>query len=348
LARRRESRLSKGFWTPAFAGVTTWVSSYEIIICCASAIFWHTQQEINLPESSGGRQFATGQRQQASCMGTGYAGPQRAHSSIFSRHEVPHMNTIDLNSDVGESFGNYKLGLDEAVIPLITSANIACGFHAGDPSVMRKTVSLAKQHGVALGAHPGFPDLMGFGRRNLDASLNEIKDYIAYQVGALHAFAAMEGLKLQHVKPHGALYNMAVKNPAIWEAVAEVLAGVDQNLILVVLAGSNREELQSIGSRFGIRVAFEFFADRAYNPDGSLVSRREPGAVIHDQELAGRRVLKLVKEGKVVAVDGREIPLAAETICVHGDNPTAVMLTKKIRETLLVSGIEVKPMGTFI
>jgi len=258
------------------------------------------------------------------------------------------MNTIDLNSDVGESFGNYKLGLDEAVIPLITSANIACGFHAGDPSVMRKTMALAKKHGVAPGAHPGFPDLMGFGRRNMDVSLNEIKDYIAYQVGALHAFASMEGLKLQHVKPHGALYNMAVKNWDIWEAVAEVLAAVDRDLILVVLAGSNRNELKSIGSRFGIRIAFEFFADRAYNPDGSLVSRKEPGAVIHDQELAARRVLKLVKEGKVVAVDGTEIELAAETICVHGDNPTAVMLTKKIRETLLVSGIEVKPMGTFI
>jgi len=258
------------------------------------------------------------------------------------------MNTIDLNSDVGESFGNYKLGLDEAVIPLITSANIACGFHAGDPSVMRKTVALAKQHGVAPGAHPGFPDLMGFGRRNMDASLNEIKEYIVYQVGALHAFAAVDGLKLQHVKPHGALYNMAVKNSAVWEAVAEVLARVDRDLILVVLAGSNRKELKSMGSRFGIRIACEFFADRAYNPDGSLVSRREPGAVIHDQELAARRVLKLVKEGKVEAVDGTEIELAAETICVHGDNPTAVMLAKKIRETLLVSGIEVKPMGTFI
>jgi UPF0271 protein len=213
---------------------------------------------------------------------------------------------------------------------------------------MRKTIALAKQHGVAPGAHPGFPDLMGFGRRNMDATLSEIKDYIAYQVGALHAFAATEGLKLQHVKPHGALYNMAVKNPAIWEAVAEVLAGMDRDLILVVLAGGNRKELESIGSRFGIRVAFEFFADRAYNPDGSLVSRKEPGAVIHDQDLAARRVLKLVKDGTVVAVDGSEIALAAETICVHGDNPAAVMLTKKIRETLLVSGVEVKPMGKFI
>jgi UPF0271 protein len=258
------------------------------------------------------------------------------------------MNKIDLNSDVGESFGNYKLGLDEEVIPLITSANIACGFHGGDPSVMRKTVGLAKKHGITPGAHPGFPDLMGFGRRNMDASLTEIKDYVTYQVGALRAFTAMEGLKLQHVKPHGALYNMAVKNPAIWEAVAEVLAGVDRDLILVVLAGSNRSDLQAIGSRFGIRVAFEFFADRAYNPEGSLVSRREPGAVIHDQELAARRVLKLVKEGKVAASDGTEIELAAETICVHGDNPTAVTLTKRIRETLLASGIEVKPMGTFI
>jgi UPF0271 protein len=257
-------------------------------------------------------------------------------------------NKIDLNSDVGESFGNYTLGLDEEVIPLISSANIACGFHAGDPGVMRKTLTLAKKHGVAPGAHPGFPDLLGFGRRNMDASFEEIKDYITYQVGALQAFAAMEGLTLQHVKPHGALYNMAVKNTAIWEAVAEVLARVDHRLVLVVLAGVNRDELHHIGSRFGIRIAFEFFGDRAYNPDGSLVSRKEPGSVIHDQDLAASRILKLVKEGKVVARDGTEIELSADTICVHGDNPTAVTLTGKLRETLTASGIEIAPMGSFI
>jgi UPF0271 protein len=255
---------------------------------------------------------------------------------------------IDLNSDVGESFGNYRLGLDEEVIPLITSANIACGFHAGDPTVMKKTMALAKKHGVAPGAHPGFPDLLGFGRRNMDASLEEIKDYTSYQVGALQAFAAMHGLTLQHVKPHGALYNMAVNNTAIWGAVAEALARIDPRLVLVVLAGVNREELLRMGSRFGIRIAFEFFGDRAYNPDGSLVSRREPGSVIHDQDSAASRILKLVREGKVVARDGTEIELAADTICVHGDNPTAVTLTKKIRETLTASGIEIAPLGSFL
>jgi UPF0271 protein len=210
---------------------------------------------------------------------------------------------------------------------------------------MRRTISLAKQHGVAPGAHPGFPDLMGFGRRNMDATLNEIKDYIAYQVGALYA-SPLWRIETPARETSRCSLQHGGKNPASGKPL--VLAGVDRDLILVVLAGSNRKELISIGSRFGVRVAFEFFADRAYNPDGSLVSRREPGAVLHDQELAARRVLKLVKEGKVVAVDGTEIELAAETICVHGDNPTAVMLTKKIRETLLVSGIEVKPMGTFI
>ena len=166
---------------------------------------------------------------------------------------------IDLNSDVGESFGNYKLGMDEDVIPLISSANIACGFHAGDPAVMKRTISIAKESGVAVGAHPGFPDLIGFGRRNLDASLEEIYDYVLYQIGALQAFAAAQGVKLQHVKPHGALYNMAVQNSEIWDAVAQAIAAVDQQLILFVLGGSNRKDLDAIGTRHGIRIAFEFF-----------------------------------------------------------------------------------------
>jgi len=255
---------------------------------------------------------------------------------------------IDLNSDVGESFGAYKLGLDEEVIPLISSANIACGFHAGDPKVMKKTISLAKQHGVAPGAHPGLPDLIGFGRRHMDVTLDEIRDYVTYQIGAIQAFAAMEGLKVRHVKAHGALYNMAVKKTDIWEAMAEVLAGVNRDLILVVLAGPNRNELEAIGERCGIRIAFEFFGDRAYNTDGSLVSRRENGAVIHDHQVAAKRVLKMVTEGKVVAKDGSEIELNADTICVHGDNPQAVALIKKIRETLIAFGIEIASMGTFL
>ena len=258
------------------------------------------------------------------------------------------LKAIDLNSDVGESFGNYKLGLDEDVIPLISSANIACGYHAGDPAVMRQTVALARTHGVGLGAHPGLPDLVGFGRRNMDVTLEEIRDFVTYQIGALQAVAALQGARLQHVKPHGALYNMAVKTPEIWGAVAEVMAKLDERLILFVLAGPDRQELQAIGRRRGIRIAFEFFADRAYNSDGTLVSRKLPGAVIHDNDVVAAKVVKLVKEGKVKTVDGSEIELQAETICVHGDNPKAVALVRQIRETLDAAGVAVKPAEAFM
>jgi UPF0271 protein len=255
---------------------------------------------------------------------------------------------IDMNSDVGESFGNYKLGLDEAVIPMISSANIACGFHAGDPAVMKRTIAIAKENGVALGAHPGFPDLIGFGRRSMDVSLEEIQDYVIYQIGALQAFAASQGMKLQHVKPHGALYNMAVGNIEIWDAVAEAIAALDSQLILFVLAGPGRQDLEAIGAKHGIRIAYEFFGDRAYNPDGSLVSRKLPGAVIHDHQLVAEKVLKMVTEGRVICADGSEIQLAADTICVHGDNPAALTLVKKIRETLEASGIEIASPDTFL
>jgi len=258
------------------------------------------------------------------------------------------LKKIDLNSDVGESFGNYKLGLDEEVIPLISSANIACGFHAGDPAVMRHTIAIARENGVAIGAHPGFPDLVGFGRRKLDASLEEIRDYVTYQIGALQAFAAAQGVKLQHVKPHGALYNMAVKNTAIWDAVAKAIAAVDVRLILYVLAGTDRENLEAIGARHGIRIAYEFFGDRAYNPDGSLVSRNEPGAVVHDGEMVAEKILKMVKEGRVECIDGSEIELTADTICVHGDNPSALFLVQKIRKTLQAAGVEIAPPETFL
>jgi len=255
---------------------------------------------------------------------------------------------IDLNSDLGESFGAYKLGLDEEVIPHITSANIACGFHAGDPGVMRKTVSLAKQFGVAVGAHPGFPDLLGFGRRNIDATLEEIQDYVVYQTGALQAFARSQGMKLQHVKAHGSLYNMAVANPKIWEAMAEAVAKVDPEIILVVLASSNRDSLHDIGKRIGIRFAFEAFPDRAYKSNGSLAPRREKGAVIEDHELVAKRALKMALEGKVIATDGTEIELRAETLCVHGDNPAAVQVVKKIREVLKAADVEVTSMKHFV
>ena len=258
------------------------------------------------------------------------------------------LNKIDLNSDVGESFGNYKLGLDEDVIPLISSANIACGFHAGDPAVMRRTIALASESGVAIGALPGFPDLIGFGRRNMDVSLEEIKDYVTYQIGALQAFAAGRGVKMQHVKPHGALYNMAVKDAAIWDAVAEAVAAVDGRLILFVLAGPDREKLEAVGARHHIRIAYEFFGDRAYNPDGSLVSRNEAGAVIHDSQQVAEKVLKMVKEGRVVCKDGSEIEMKADTICVHGDNPSALSLVKKIRTALEASGVKIASVGEFL
>jgi UPF0271 protein len=255
---------------------------------------------------------------------------------------------IDLNSDLGESFGVYTLGLDEEVIPHLTSANIACGFHGGDPGVMRKTVAIAKRFGVEVGAHPGFPDLMGFGRRNIDATVEEIQDYVVYQVGALQAFAQATGLKLQHVKPHGALYNMAVANPKIWDAMAGAVVKANREVILVVLASSNRNILVEMGKRHGIRVAFEAFPDRAYKSDGSLAPRKEKGAVIHDHEVVAQRALKMALEGKVIATDGAEIDLKADTLCVHGDNPAAVQMVKKIRESLKASGVEVTALKNFL
>lgn len=193
---------------------------------------------------------------------------------------------------------------------------------------MKRTISLTKENGVSAGAHPGFPDLIGFGRRNMDATLEEINDYVTYLVGALRAFATAQDVKLQHVKPHGALYNMAVRNVEIWDAVAQAIEGLDRDLILVVLAGLNRSRLEEIATRHSIRVAFEFFADKAYNPDGSLVSRREAGAVLHEGRLVAERVVKMVIEGVVEAIDGSEIRLESDTICVHGDNPEAVGLVK--------------------
>ncbi len=258
------------------------------------------------------------------------------------------LKKIDLNSDVGESFGRYMLGLDEEVIPLISSANIACGFHAGDPSVMKRTIDIAAESGIAVGAHPGFPDLLGFGRRKLDASLDEIKDYVTYQIGALQAFATSRGLRLQHVKPHGALYTMAVANTTIWDVVAQAVAAVDSGLILFVLGGRNRREIQDIGARHGIRIGFEFFGDRAYNADGSLVSREQPGAVIHDPQAVADQVLRLVQQGRVRCLDGTQIEMTADTICVHGDNPAALKLIKKIRRTLMDEGIEIAPLGRYL
>ncbi|WP_326910083.1 LamB/YcsF family protein [Sedimentibacter sp. MB31-C6] len=255
------------------------------------------------------------------------------------------MYQVDLNSDIGESFGNYNLGLDEEVAKYISSANIACGFHAGDPNVMEKTVKTAIRENVSIGAHPGYPDLMGFGRRNINVSANEIKNYIKYQIGALWAFAQSSGIKLQHVKPHGAMYNMAAKNKELAKAIAEGIYEVDSDLILVGLANS---ELIRAGLEVNLKVANEVFADRAYNTDGTLVPRGKEGAVIHDTDIAINRVIKMVKEEKVKTISGEEINIKADTICVHGDNPQAVDFVNNIKKTLENEGIQIVSMKNFI
>jgi len=254
---------------------------------------------------------------------------------------MPHR--VDLNCDMGESYGAYKLGLDEEVIKHITSANIACGFHAGDPLVMRHTVNLAKQYGVEVGVHPGFPDLIGFGRRDLAATPEEARSYVIYQIGALQAF--MGGKRLQHVKPHGALYNMAARDSGLAKAIAEAVLEVDKNLILVALSGS---EWVRIAEKAGLRVASEVFADRAYNHDGTLASRRLPGAVIEDPAEVVSRGVRMATEGKVTTINGKDIEVRADTICLHGDNPEAVTLAETLKAKLQASGIEVTPMGKFL
>ncbi|MCC5910404.1 MAG: LamB/YcsF family protein [Clostridiaceae bacterium] len=255
------------------------------------------------------------------------------------------MYRVDLNSDIGESYGVYKLGMDKEVIKYITSANIACGWHAGDPIVMEQTVKAAAENNVAIGVHPGFPDLIGFGRRNMMITAEEAKAYTTYQIGALWAFAKARGVEVQHVKPHGALYNMAAKDPVLAGAIVEAICQVDKNMILVGLANS---KLTEAGEEKGLKVAHEVFADRAYNPDGSLVSRSTPGAVIHDTDMAVERVIRMVKEGKVEAITGEDVEIKAHTICVHGDNQHALDFVNKIRKALLKEAIGVESMKNFI
>lgn len=248
---------------------------------------------------------------------------------------------VDLNSDLGESFGSYKIGNDDAVMKFVTSANIACGFHGGDPLVMEETVKKALENNVAIGAHPGFPDLMGFGRRNMSVTPQEAKAYIIYQVSALNGFIKALGGKMQHVKPHGALYNMAAVDQKLARAIAEGVYAIDSGLILMGLAGS---ELIRAGVEIGLSTACEVFADRAYTPAGTLVPRGVPGAVIHDKKEAAARVLEMVLEGKVTSIEGEEISIKADTICVHGDNQEALELVCSIRKTLREAGVEVKAL----
>ena len=246
------------------------------------------------------------------------------------------MKQIDLNCDLGESYGVYKIGNDKEVLKHISSANIACGYHAGDHNVMMETVNLAKRYNVKIGAHPGFPDISGFGRRELNLSPKEIYHLILYQIGALAAFTKVQGVKLVHVKPHGGLYNMASTSRQIADAIAQGVADYDSRLILFGLSGS---ELIQAGKEKGLLTASEVFADRTYQPDGTLTSRSEPNSMIHDRKSAAQRIIRMVKEGKVTAANGSDIPISADTVCVHGDEPAALEFIKELKDALTTENI---------
>jgi len=252
---------------------------------------------------------------------------------------------VDLNADSGESFGRYKLGNDEELFKYITSANIACGFHAGDPSIMRKTVRLAKDLGVAVGAHPGFPDLMGFGRRALEVTRSDLENYVLYQIGALEAMARAEGVELQHVKVHGALYNMAWTRRDYAEAIVNAIRLFNSKLILIVPQGS---EMHKVAEEQGIKIAFEFFADRNYRSDGRLVPRSHPNALVLNINEAIERVIRAIDQGRVRSIEGIDIELSVHTVCIHGDSPHAIDLAKKLRERLEEAGIRVAPLRVFL
>ena len=253
---------------------------------------------------------------------------------------------IDINCDLGESYGHFQVGQDADIMPHITSANVACGFHAGDPSTMALTVELAKRFGVAVGAHPGLPDLRGFGRGEMRLKPEETRNDIMYQIGALQAFASASCLRLQHVKPHGALYNMATRDARLSETMLDAVRCVEPELIIFA---PPRSTIAKVASKMGFRVAMEAFADRAYNADGTLVSRDKPKAVIKNPKLVVKRVVKMVKEGTVLAINGGNVDLGqVHTICVHSDTPNAPELAKALKSKLLVAKIDVKPVGSFL
>jgi 5-oxoprolinase (ATP-hydrolysing) subunit A len=249
------------------------------------------------------------------------------------------MFAVDINSDLGESYGAFTVGNDKEVLKYISSANIACGYHAGDHNVMFETVSLAKEYGVQIGAHPGFPDLAGFGRREMNLSPREIYHLVIYQIGSLAAVCKVSEITLAHVKPHGALYNMAAKNPEIAKAIAGAVSDFNPGLVLYALAGS---ELVKAGEEKGLVVAEEVFADRTYQPDGTLTSRLKANALIHDTQVAIKRVVRMIKEGKVAAEDGTDLLIKADTICVHGDSPQALEFVTELRMALIQENISIR------
>lgn len=252
------------------------------------------------------------------------------------------MKSIDLNCDMGESYGIYTLGYDEAAMPYVTSINVACGFHASDPRNMLKTIRLAKKYGVAIGAHPSFPDLQGFGRRFMELSTEEIKADVIYQIGALWALCKTEGLTLQHVKVHGALYNAAEKDIKVATAIAEAIKAVDAALYMVCLSHS---AMVTAAKNVGVHYVEEAFADRAYTNQGTLVSRTQPGAVMHDPIIVAERVLAMVSDSSIKTIEGEIISMNAQTICVHGDTPGAVDMIKTIADKFKQHGIVLKAFG---
>lgn len=248
--------------------------------------------------------------------------------------------SIDLNCDLGEGFGPWQMGNDSAMIDLATSVNIACGFHAGDADTMRTTVDLAKARGVAIGAHPGYRDIQGFGRRPMTGmSASEIENLVAYQIGALQAIAAIVGHKVTHVKAHGALSNVACADEMIASAIASAIRAVDRDLMFVVLPST---KLVAAGERAGLKLVHEIFADRAYEDDGQLMSRKKPGSVLHESDAVATRVVRMVQDGAVIAASGKAIRMKMDTVCIHGDTPGAVEIGRKVRNKLKAAGIEVR------
>jgi len=250
---------------------------------------------------------------------------------------------VDLNSDLGEGFGSWQMGDDAAMLDIATSVNVACGFHAGDPDIMLDTVKLAKEHGVCIGAHPSYRDLAGFGRRPMpDITAREIENLVAYQIGALQAIAALAGHRVTHVKPHGALSNVACHNDMTADAIASAIKAVDPNLLFVVLPHTAMERA---AEKAGLTAINEIYADRAYESDAQLVSRRKHGSVLHDPAIIAERVLKMISEQAIHAIDGTRIPTRIDTICVHSDTPDAVAIANSLRLKLVSNGIAIAPFN---
>ena len=250
-------------------------------------------------------------------------------------------HAVDLNCDLGEGFGAYSIEIDEAVMENISSANVAAGFHAGDPMELEETVEYAKEYDTAIGAHPGLPDLLGFGRRQMDVTTDEVRNYVTYQIGAVRAFCNRAGVELQHVKPHGALYNMASNDEAVATGIIQALDGLPDSPSLLALSGS---KFATMAEEAGLDVRHEVFADRAYNPDGTLVSRSRDGAVIHDPDRLAKRAVRMVKEGQVETIDGKTLELEVDSICVHGDSAEATENVARLSEAFEEEGISIAPL----